>query len=112
MKGTPAIYLGRMVEKSNFRVFIYGANGEKKLVESWDEFESMMQSGLWFASLEDAQSIKRVEENLKPKSKAKSKVKAAIKPQVVEEVEDQEDVLLDDGLVYEVTDDFLPNEGK
>jgi len=54
MKEAPAIYLGKIIDKKNFRTFIYGPNGEKKLVESWDEFESSMQSGIWFATVEDA----------------------------------------------------------
>lgn len=53
MKDIPAIYLGRIVSKENFRAYIYGNNEQKKLVESWDEFESHMATGLWFASLSD-----------------------------------------------------------
>ncbi len=49
MEGTPAIYLGRLVPKSSFRTFIYAPDGSQKLVNSWEEFESHMQSGLWFA---------------------------------------------------------------
>lgn len=134
MKGTPAIYLGRIVEKKNFRAFIYGVNGQRRLVNSWEEFEANMQSGLWFASVEDAEASKVVEEpesehtmtidelpeqgHAKPRSKpqAKPKPKPQAKPQPkpapVKEVEDAEDVLPDDGSVFEVTDDFLPNEGK
>jgi len=74
MKGTPAIYLGRIVEKSNFRAFIYGANGEKKLVNSWDEFEVSMESGLWFATPED--SVVKEVEAPKPIAKPKPKPKA------------------------------------
>jgi hypothetical protein len=53
MEGIPAIYLGRQVSKTNFRAFIYGHDGSKKLVNSWDEFEKHMQTGLWFASVLD-----------------------------------------------------------
>ena len=49
MKGVPAVYLGRIVEKEHFRVFIYGFNGDKKLIESWDDFEAHMENGLWFS---------------------------------------------------------------
>lgn len=49
MKGNPAMYLGRVVDKAHFRVFIYDAEGKQKLIESWDDFESHMQSGIWFA---------------------------------------------------------------
>lgn len=119
MEGTPAIYLGRIVEKKNFRAFIYGANGQKRLAESWEEFEANMESGLWFASIEDAEKSKPpandpVEDDkplaakAKPKSKPKPKPKAKPEPIVSE---DAEDVLPDDGTVFEVTDDFLPKEG-
>lgn len=53
MEGKPAIYLGRLVSKENFRAYIYAADGVQKLVESWEEFESHMQTGLWFSSLDD-----------------------------------------------------------
>jgi hypothetical protein len=110
MQGIPAVYLGRIVEKKNFRVFIYGVNGERRLVNSWEEFEANMQSGIWFATVEDALASQAVVEDAdevitKPKSKRKPKSKP-----VSEEVE--EVVMEDDGSVFEVTDDFLPSEGK
>lgn len=83
MKGTPAIYLGRIVDKKHFRVFIYGAHGQKRLVESWDAFEAAMESGVWFATLQDAETakapVKSVEsaENvvLEEKTKLRTKLK-------------------------------------
>lgn len=100
MKGETVIYKGRIIDKKIFRAFIYGANGEKKLVESWDQFQSHMQSGIWFASVEDAKSIKGIIENsepvksnLKPKSNSKPKTKQKDK---VEEI---------DGMVIEVKDE-------
>lgn len=71
MDGNPAIYLGRIVPKHNFRAYIYGSNGRKKLVESWDEFESCMQSGLWFATASD-EIVPVVEEKPKVKSRKRS----------------------------------------
>ncbi len=126
MEGTPAIYLGRIVDKKHFRAFIYGANGEQRLVESWEEFEANMQSGVWFATVEDAEASKaavKEDEGIiecgesetfkeKPKAKPRAKPKPKAKPQTVEQVEDSEDVLPDDGSVFEVTDDFLPKEGE
>lgn len=95
MKGTPAIYLGRIVDKENFRAFIYGPNGEKKLVESWDEFEANMQSGVWFATIHDAEASKvTVKEKSKPRTKQKQMPKI--------EVADSENVLPDDDSVFEV----------
>lgn len=112
MEGTPAIYLGRIVDKKYFRAFIYGANGQKRLVESWDEFEANMQSGIWFATVEDAIASKTVaiEEEVKPVKRQPRKPKEKAAP--VEEVNDSDDVLPDDGSVFEVTDDFLPQEGE
>lgn len=52
MQGAPAIYLGKIVNKDHFRVFIYSSNGDKKLVESWDEYESNMKTGVWFSTNE------------------------------------------------------------
>jgi len=118
MEGTPAIYLGRIVEKKNFRAFIYGANGQKRLAESWEEFEANMESGVWFATLEHALEAKSGVEAAAhepkplPKSKAKAKSNPKAKPEPVKEVEDSENVLADDGSVFEVTDNFLPKEGE
>lgn len=108
MKGVPAMYKGRMVDKNNFRAFVYGAKGERKLVESWDEFEAKMQSGLWFASKDDAEAVKSPSEKPKPVSKPRPARKAK-----VEKVEDEPiDELPDDGSVIEVKDDILSNEKK
>jgi hypothetical protein len=54
MDGIPAIYLGRIVNKDNFRAFIYKTDSSKKLIESWDDFEKHMELGIWFASIDDA----------------------------------------------------------
>lgn len=123
MEGTPAIYLGRIVEKKNFRAFIYGPNGEQRLAESWEEFEANMQSGIWFATKEDAEASKApandeeqddapLAAKAKPKPKPRPKPKAKPQAAPVAEPEDAEDVLPDDGSVFEVTDDFLPKEGE
>lgn len=41
------IYMGRFLEKETFRNFVYSKT-EKKLARSWDEYEKMIASGLWF----------------------------------------------------------------
>ncbi len=61
MEGKPAIYLGRLVSKENFRTFIYSPDGSQRLVESWDEYERFMETGLWFALKEDAMTRIAVE---------------------------------------------------
>lgn len=63
MDGTQAIYLGRPVNKNYFRAFVYAANGNKKLVESWDNFEKEMASGLWFATIEEALESSRLKKS-------------------------------------------------
>lgn len=50
MKGETVLYDGRVVSKEGFRAFIYGMDGKTKLVNSWDEFQESMSSGLWFPS--------------------------------------------------------------
>jgi len=107
MKAVPAIYLGRVVEKKNFRAFIYGINGERRLVESWDEFEANMQSGLWFASLEDAGASKAINVvSAKKRTRQKPKLHEVEKvaEEVIEEVYEDECVLQDDDSVFEVKD--------
>lgn len=46
-------YLGRWVDKSTFRAFVYDAKGEQKLASSHPEFESLIASGIWFAAKPD-----------------------------------------------------------
>lgn len=50
MKGETVLYDNRIIPKEGFRAFIYGFDGKTKLVNSWQEFEKEMSSGLWFAS--------------------------------------------------------------
>lgn len=101
MKGTPAIYLGRIVNKENFRAVVYGIEGKKKLVNSWHEFESAMQSGLWFATIEDAnESIEPMKNDKKRKNKSKNKNKTV----KIEEIEELEDEIEEDEMVFEVKD--------
>jgi len=114
MEGTPAIYLGRIVSKDNFRAFIYAPNGGQRLVESWEEFEANMQSGLWFATPEDAKGAVEV-------AKPKPRPSRAKKPVPVTTLELKEDAPVEDDFIeeelipcppedvaFEVTDDFLP----
>lgn len=56
-------YDGRYVPKKGFRTFIYGFDNTVKLVNSWEEYEQDMCSGLWFAKASD------VPANLKSKKK-------------------------------------------
>lgn len=80
MANTPAIYLGKVVSKDNFRVFIYSADGSSKLVESWDEYQECMQTGVWFAekslNSNEEPAVKRLQE--KPKRQKKKDIEAEI----------------------------------
>jgi len=75
MEGIPANYQGRLVSKVNFRAFIYASDGSQKLVNSWDEFENHMQTGLWFASKDDA----LVSQDVMPKAIKKAKKEKDVK---------------------------------
>ena len=99
MKEAPAVYKGRIVEKKNFRTKIYGQNGSKKIVESWEEFEREMASGVWFATLDEAGDTPVKIEKKKPVKKAKEK-------QIVVDTKEEEPEVL----AFEVTDDFLPKD--
>lgn len=109
MEGTPAIYLGRIVEKKNFRAYIYGANGERRLVESWEEFEANMQSGIWFATIEDANAHNPIVEEVEAVEEAPvSKIKPIRKPKQKAEkadiVEHSDEFLPENDSVFEVID--------
>jgi hypothetical protein len=53
MEGIPLIYKGRQISPENFRAFVYAADGTRRLVNSWADFEKHMQTGVWFASHEN-----------------------------------------------------------
>lgn len=48
------VYLGRKVTKENFRVFMYNKESEKKLVNSWIEYEAFKATGNWFSTQREA----------------------------------------------------------
>jgi hypothetical protein len=50
MKGETVLYDNRVVPKEGFRAFVYGMEGKIKLVNSWQEFQDSVSSGLWFSS--------------------------------------------------------------
>lgn len=52
-------YLGRKVEKQGFRAYVYSSDGNKRLVNSWDDFEALIHSDTWFATIEEAQTQKK-----------------------------------------------------
>ena len=106
MKGVTAIYLGRIVDKEHFRTNVYAMDGSKKVVDSWDEYEKAMESGLWYSTIEDAKSRVPVE---KPKRAKKSR--ATEFEQAMDELKESEesDDKEPEDMAFEVKkDDFLP----
>jgi hypothetical protein len=73
MKGEIVIYNGRPIPKEGFRTFVYGPNDAQRLVESWEEYEANIASGVWFSSKEQViaplpvVSSAPILEELKPK---------------------------------------------
>lgn len=49
-------YDGRYVPKNGFRTFVYSLN-EQKLVNSWEEYEEHMLSGIWFSDKKSAEEF-------------------------------------------------------
>lgn len=59
-------YLGRWVDKKHFRAFVYNESGEK-LAGSYEEYEKLISSGLWFSTKKESEieeMVQKVEENL------------------------------------------------
>jgi hypothetical protein len=54
-------YLNRWVDKRYFRVFVYQKDCQK-LVESYDEYQQEIKSGLWFNTKEEAMKPKKRKE--------------------------------------------------
>jgi hypothetical protein len=56
MEGESVLYCGRLVPVDNFRVFVYGAGGSQKLVNTWIEYENAMATGLWFPTKDEVEA--------------------------------------------------------
>jgi hypothetical protein len=54
--GEQVLYLGRWVDKQTFCAFVYDVGGNEKLAKSYDEYQSLVGSGLYFATLLEAQN--------------------------------------------------------
>lgn len=51
-------YDNRIVPKEGFRAFIYNVDGERRMANSWNEFQSYVQTGTWFSTKEAAEKQK------------------------------------------------------
>lgn len=56
------VYLGRTIPKLGFRAFVFGYDGKKRLVDSWDDFEAHVSSDEWWPTEKDVPK-KRVRKN-------------------------------------------------
>lgn len=52
------MYNGRAVPRNGFRAFVFDINLNKRLVNSYDEYEDLVSSGIWFSNKEIAEKIK------------------------------------------------------
>jgi hypothetical protein len=106
MDSVPVKYLGRIVKKENFRTNVYAPTGAKKLVESWEAFETAMASGLWFSTLQDAKDSVPVVEEKPARAKRSTKKDTAV------EILEASEGVIDKGPIEMIEDDFLPKESK
>lgn len=49
MVGEHVLYDGRIIPKAGFRAYIYSYDAVEKLVNSWQEYESNIATGVWFS---------------------------------------------------------------
>lgn len=118
MKGAPAIYFGKIISKEHFRAYVYGSDGSRKLVNSWDEYQKHMETGLWFAVKETRASRESItcpgttspEITLGKKNKAKKKTHETVIESSVEYI----DKITENEVVFEVSaaNDFSSEEIK
>ncbi len=121
MKGVTAIYNGRVIDKKYFRAFIHACDGQKRLVESWEEYEANVQTGCWFATEKDAKDALAMKEvAIAQKEMEEKEAKKARKPRVSKKeqesiVEANEEFSAKESENEEMSedcssiDDFLPN---
>jgi hypothetical protein len=79
-KPQQVFYINRWVDKQNFRVFVYNEAGQR-LANSYEEYEKLIMSGLWFSE----------KDKLSPKKGRKPRLKTL--NSVDTEVEEPEEIL-------------------
>ena len=57
MKGESVMYEGRQVPKEGFRAFVYGLNNQRKLTNSWKDYLSHIETGIWVSNMEDLNKL-------------------------------------------------------
>lgn len=54
-------YDDRYVPKQGFRAYIYGYDNQKLLVNSWEEYQKEISSGLWYPKISDVPQKEKLE---------------------------------------------------
>lgn len=62
------IYNGNSVKEEHFRAFIFKADGDVKLVNSWEEYKTYMSTGVWYSN-----KLEVVVKDQKPKKEESKK---------------------------------------
>ena len=57
-QGPTVVYQGRVIPRDGFRAWIYALDNQSKLVNSWEEYQSEISSGVWFSSKKDVEERK------------------------------------------------------
>jgi hypothetical protein len=73
-------YLGKLVSRDHFRVFIYKGN-DKKLVNSYDEYVGNISTGEWFSTIHEAES--KIQANVVSMEKEEDLIEEKIDPRAV-----------------------------
>lgn len=102
------MYKQKAISPNGFRAYVYGREGEKKLVNSWDEFMSNIRTGNWFATKGECFATKILEEHERHAAEAEEK---EIEPDELCEITNQHNEFSD--LAYEVTEEITtPRRGR
>ena len=56
-KTQQVLYLDKWCDRKSFRAFVYDVNLNQKLAESYDEYEDLVASGIWFSTKELAKNV-------------------------------------------------------
>jgi hypothetical protein len=69
MEEEMVVYDGRSVPVQGFRAFVYGPNSTQKLANSWDEYQALISSGIWYSKKSDVKEILKESEKNSKKDK-------------------------------------------
>ena len=78
------LYMDRWVDKAHFRAFVYNTK-EQRIANSYNEYENLLASGLWFNTQADALNAVKIE--AEPKSK--KEIRAEKVEKIVKEIKEK-----------------------